>query len=189
MIDLMKKGLLIIISGPPCSGKSTIAQKISSELHIPLYTRDMFKEVLFDNLDWDWSQGKAQFDKIGYIANENLFQITEEEMKAGRSILLENVFHPFYNKIFQDMQARIPFNSLELNVRASGEILEKRHKKRAKQKHAGHGSLQTYQYKAVLDKGYVEPLDLGGEVVVIDTSNWDTVNMASITSRVASKLP
>ena len=55
----MNPPLLIIISGPPCSGKTALGGWLARELGLPLLHRDGFKEALFDSLGWsdlEWSQ-------------------------------------------------------------------------------------------------------------------------------------
>ena len=38
----------ILVAGMPASGKSTIAEKISEALEIPMLSKDSIKEVLFE---------------------------------------------------------------------------------------------------------------------------------------------
>ena len=83
------KPLLIIVSGPPCSGKTTIAKRLSSDVGIPLFYKDGFKERLFDSLGWkdrDWSK------KIGFASLDVLFYIAEVMLSSGKSVMLESNF-------------------------------------------------------------------------------------------------
>ena len=43
----MIRPLLIIISGPPGAGKTTLGNHISAELHLPFIHKDGIKETLF----------------------------------------------------------------------------------------------------------------------------------------------
>ena len=38
----------IIVGGAPASGKTTLAEQLAAELSLPLLTKDLFKEALFD---------------------------------------------------------------------------------------------------------------------------------------------
>jgi len=41
---------LIIVIGPPASGKTALAHHLAADLRLPLLSRDDFKERLFDTL-------------------------------------------------------------------------------------------------------------------------------------------
>jgi SpoVK/Ycf46/Vps4 family AAA+-type ATPase len=51
--------LVLIITAPPASGKSTLGRQLAQRLGLPFLSKDLFKEVLFDVLGWsdlEWSQ-------------------------------------------------------------------------------------------------------------------------------------
>ncbi len=55
----MEAPLLVVVTGPPAAGKTTIAREIARRLHLPLIAKDTIKEALFDGLgtgDLAWSQ-------------------------------------------------------------------------------------------------------------------------------------
>src|SRR3989344_3212405 len=95
----MKNNFLVIIGGPPASGKSTIAEKLSEDFSIPLIRKDAIKELMFDNLGWsdrEWSR------KLGETSYRLMDQITELELKSGQQLILESDFKPEYdNEKFQ----------------------------------------------------------------------------------------
>ena len=64
---------IVIVTGKPASGKSTLAKRLSQELHMPLVGKDSIREQLFDRLGWkdrQWAQelGKASIDMMFYFA-------------------------------------------------------------------------------------------------------------------------
>jgi tRNA uridine 5-carbamoylmethylation protein Kti12 len=69
-----KPPVLILVSGLPSSGKSTIAEYLSRHLRAPLFTRDMFKEIMFDTFGWDKDQ--EWLDKIGFVATKTFFKLS-----------------------------------------------------------------------------------------------------------------
>lgn len=73
----MQSQRLIIISGMPGSGKTTLAKSISAELSLPLIEKDSIKELLFDSLGWndrEWSKklGKVSYELMDYFIEQQL---------------------------------------------------------------------------------------------------------------------
>ncbi len=55
----MSKTSLIIILGPPGTGKTTLGKRIAKDLNLPFVHKDGIKELLFDKLGWSdrvWSR-------------------------------------------------------------------------------------------------------------------------------------
>ena len=63
---------IVIVTGRPAAGKSTLAKRLSQELMLPLVSKDDIREELFDRLGWKdrkWAQdlGKASIDMMFYF--------------------------------------------------------------------------------------------------------------------------
>ena len=61
--------LLVVVTGPPAAGKTTVARGIAQRLRLPLVEKDTIKEALFDTLgtgDLAWSRrlGEATYGVI-----------------------------------------------------------------------------------------------------------------------------
>jgi deoxyadenosine/deoxycytidine kinase len=46
----MNKRVLIVVAGPPCTGKTTLAEKIAGKYNLLLLYKDGIKETLMDSL-------------------------------------------------------------------------------------------------------------------------------------------
>lgn len=83
--------LLLIVTGPPASGKTTIATQLAHRLGLPALYKDEIKETLGDvvpGAGLEWSQ------TLGRAAYRLMFQIGMTLIDAGVSCLLEANFHP-----------------------------------------------------------------------------------------------
>ncbi len=83
--------LLVIVTGPPASGKTTIATEVARQLAIPAFHKDLLKEQLSDaisgsGIEWSRKLGSASFDL--------LFHIGQALIASGQSCLIEANFHP-----------------------------------------------------------------------------------------------
>jgi predicted kinase len=84
---------LVLISGMPATGKSTIAVDLAGHLGWPVFTKDTFKELLFDVAGYD----EATFDDIesermGAQSIALLLTIAESLVNAHVNVVLEANF-------------------------------------------------------------------------------------------------
>ena len=79
----------MVVSGPPCSGKSRLASRLGERLAWPVVGKDAFKELLFDAL----GTGDARWSgRLSRAAFEIQFRVARELLDAGLSVLLEGNF-------------------------------------------------------------------------------------------------
>lgn len=81
--------LLVVISGLPASGKTTLAKRLSEEFSVSLISKDTIKELLFETLpqkDREWStiQGRA--------AIAMMYAGAKELLLSGTSVMIESSF-------------------------------------------------------------------------------------------------
>lgn len=173
--------LVIIVAGPPASGKTTLARSLADSLVLPLFTKDDFKEVLFDRLGWSeraWSR------KLGGASMRLLFVALEAELHAARSCIVEANFSADYDAPqFLDLQARYPFRAVQIQCCAQGETLLERFKARAMsgERHPGHAEQGQYEeHRMTLLHGRSEPLPLAGALYELDTSDFGSLDTAPL---------
>lgn len=180
---------LVIVSGPPATGKTTIANKIAESFGLPFVYKDAIKEKLFDVLGWkdrDWSR------RIGAAAYELLFYFVETELAAGRSLVVESNFRrdestPHFRRI----QAKHDFIPVQIMCWAEGETLVARFRDRdsSGNRHPGHvDSTAIKDVDSELLVGRYDPLDLSGEVVEVETTHFDAIDFGNLVERIGSLL-
>lgn len=175
------KSRIIVITGLPASGKTTLGKELAKRLNIPFLSRDDMKELMFDALGWkdrDWSK------KIGLASYDLLYFVIETLLKAGVSFIIESNFKPeFDNPKFAALKELYDFDALQILCRAEGKVLFERFKKRSEsgERHPGHVDAGNYdEFKNLLLSGRREPLDLRGPVIEIDTTHFDKVDVDAL---------
>lgn len=184
----MSLPLLIIVSGPPASGKSTLARQIARELGLPLLHKDGIKESLFDSLGW---QDRAWSKRLGIATYRLLYYFVEVELAAGLSLVVESNFAAVATAEFKRLQEKYPFRPFQVMCFADGKTLVERYTARANDpaRHPGHVDLETLaEIEEVLSRGRLEPLDLGGEIMEIDTTDFYKIDVAGIVARLRTAL-
>ena len=183
------KPFLIIVSGPPSTGKTTLAQAISQKFNLPLITKDGIKEILFDTIGWkdrQWSQklGSASFSLLHYFL--------DSFMPIGQSIVIEGNFKPEFES--QEILSRLnqfEYSSLQIMCQCDGQVLFERFKQRSEsgQRHPGHCDTGNYnELKPDLLKGKYEPLDINSQIIIFDSTDLNHLNYQSIFDQLSQYL-
>ena len=176
---------LIIVTGRPAAGKSTLAAWLGTQLGIPVIGKDHLKEILFAELGWqdrEWSK------MMGRASVELLYHLARTLLAAGTSILIENAFHPelaspTLRTIVQETQAA----PLQIICQADNEVLFQRFRQRDVDglRHAGHVDAQSLdELRASLAQNRPVRLDLDGPVLEVNTNDFTTVRYEVILEQV-----
>jgi len=181
----MTQPILIVISGPSCSGKSTLAKEISAKFNLPLVTKDGIKETIFDNLGWsdrEWSR------KVGGTSSKLINYFLGSIMVSQQPLIIESNFKPELDSTpIKDKVTKHSYNTLQIMCQCDGQILFERFKKRSEsgERHPGHNDSKNYdEFKEMLLKGKLEPLDIGGETIIFDTTDFDKVSYDPIFQKI-----
>lgn len=129
---------LIIVSGWPASGKSTLAKALVARLRWDLLAKDEIKEALFDTLgqgDREWSRCLSE------AAYGVMFRLAHTRLAAGLSLILEANFEAErHGDRLATLIAGTQCRALELHCHTDPALLLERAQARATDgtRHPGH---------------------------------------------------
>ncbi len=173
----MSRPVLVVVSGPPAAGKTTIADALAARLELPLLAKDAIKERLADALGVAGDRQASQ--RLGGAAFDLQFLVLDELLGRGVSVVAEGNFgraEPFL--------ALPPARILQVHVSAPGEVLRRRLAARAARHPVHYDGDAAGELAARAAAGEWEPLAIGGEVLLIDTESFPAVG--EIAKRVAA---
>jgi predicted kinase len=180
---------LVIATGPPASGKTTLGRALAARLNMPFLYKDGIKEALFDTLGWsdrEWSR------RLGIATYALLFHLLEMELAVGRSLVVESNFDAVRaGPAFLALRERYGFRPIQVCCVAEGAVLLERVRMRATsgERHPGHVELSSMaELEPVLLRGRLDPLPLHGPIIEVDNTDFAKVYVEAITREVLVKL-
>lgn len=173
----MDAPLVVVVTGPPAAGKTTIARELAARFRLPLIAKDTIKEALFDGLgtgDLAWSQRLGEATYLAMLA------LAEESVAAGAGLVLEANFI----RGGEARLAALPARFVQVHCSAPVEVLLERYSSR--ERHPGHVDGERIgALREALESGRHEPLDLPGETIRIDTSG--PVDLTALVQRIEGR--
>ncbi len=172
--------MLVVVTGMPGVGKTTLAHALAGQLQVPLIERDDIKERLYDTLgagDVEWTR------RLGQASFALVFSFVASLLTAGKSAIAEaNFFRGFAEPQFAALP---PHRLVQLHCTAPLELLVERFVGR--ERHPGHNDrVRVTELEERLRSGAHSPLDLDGDLIEVDTSQ--AVALAAIVKRVRAQL-
>ena len=195
--------IVVLITGIPAAGKSTLAEALSGRLGLPMLSKDGIKERLFDTIGFTCRAEKA---RLGVAAQETLYYVAGQMLRAGQSIILESNFEHASRaglvRLLEDSHAQ------PLTVRVTGDygIIYRRfvERDRSPARHRGHVVNDRYpeetpgqeapgiSYEAFvggIESRGMDAFDVGGPCLTVDTTDWSTVDVDVIAGWVRKNCP
>lgn len=175
----------VVIGGPPCAGKSTLARTVSARRGWPVLAKDDYKELVFDRLgarDDAWSR------RVSVLAWDLLFREAEGLLAAGAACVLEGNFRVEHGTRLRRLAERVASAAphaidgaaarggaatrrvrfVEVRCHAPGDVLLARFRRRVAnaERHPGHDDAAVLA-RIAPELAAPEPvaLELGGAVL------------------------
>ncbi len=193
---------LIILSGLPASGKSTVARALQTAFPYPILEKDRIKECLFDTLGFQSHEEKRRLDAA---AARILLQTAEDILTAGGSVILDNNFDTAAGEALRSLQERCRPRSATVLLTADEETLYARYLERdlAHTRHPGHALSDRYPplpgdpavspmeregfARRYLDRG-MGRVNWDGPVLTVDTTDLSALDRDGLIARVRAAL-
>jgi len=185
----MGNPVLIIVTGAPGTGKTTLSEKIAEKFYLPLISKDGIKETFLDSLG---AKDREESKRLGIPSYRLLFHFLELLLRAGNSSIIEANFRPeYHSEILVKLGEKYPFRPLQIFCSADEGILLERYRKRGKSRfrHPGHfDDVAISDLEVDLLKQSYKPLDIGGEIITIDTTDFTKIDYDSLYVKISSCL-
>ena len=132
----------IVVSGLPCTGKSTLARTLAPRLCLTLLAKDAYKEQLFERFgvgDRRWSA------RVSVLAWDLLFAQAARLLVRGTDCILEGNFRAPQADVLAALAAAGGVGFTEVRCLARPEVLIARYRARALDgsRHPGHVDLEA----------------------------------------------
>ncbi|MDQ6669454.1 MAG: AAA family ATPase [Chloroflexota bacterium] len=181
---------VLLVTGAPASGKSTLGRRLARDLGLPFISKDLFKETLFDTLGWD---DRAWSRRAGLASIKLMYRTAAALLEAGQSVAMESTFSPQWDTpALLELAQTSGCQFVQVVCKTDGSILYERFEQRARsgERHPGHaddknldewrGRLLTEQWPA---------LPLAGPVLEVDTTTkLDSLGYRDVLARVGATL-
>jgi predicted kinase len=170
---------LVLITGAPATGKSTLARHLAGTLRLPLITKDGIKEVLGDAL------GAADRDRskeLGAASHALLYAVTGWLLDAGAGAIVEsNFWRGVAEPGLQPLVTRS--RAVIIHCEVSDDAVMRRFAARGSsgKRHPVHfDGAELPSLRKILRQGRFDPLDIDAPLLRVDTHDGYIPSLAAV---------
>ena len=171
-----RDALFVVVSGPPASGKSTLAPALATELGLALIAKDTIKDALMSVLPVPDVEASRQLGRASVVA------MLAVAAQAPLGAVIESTFHR--SRALDDLR-RLPGAVVEVFCRCDARVARARYQARAESRHAGHfDSIRTVE--ELWNDEVAKPVAGGWPLMEVDTNG--SVDVAAVVRFVRGSL-
>jgi predicted kinase len=164
-----RRPALLIVTGPPASGKTSAARRLAEELRLAVLSKDTFKETLYEQIGSD----EELEPRIERASLALLFAVAGMQLEAGVSLLVESNFDTHFDvEHFRRLCREHDVELVQVHIGGDTDRLVGKFAERARTgaRHAGHGDspADAEELREKIESGLWDPLDVPGELVRAD---------------------
>lgn len=179
----------MLVTGHPASGKTQLAKRLSSDLGIAALHRDAFKEALFDTLGAD--DATSSKNVLGPASYALLHQACRALMAVTLPLIVDANYSviPGRGEVLALAQT-FSYRLVEIVTEAPLPVLATRFRRRIQDgsRHPGHhDSERLMEFMERIMTSY-PPLNVGGPLFRIDTSQSDSSYYPELLAQIRSEL-
>jgi predicted kinase len=170
---------LIVVTGPPATGKTGLARDLARRLAIPILEKDTLKERLYEV----FGDGEELEQQIEDAALALLFSVVESQLLAGTSVVAESNFEAGQAGAFRELHDRYPHDLVQVHCAKPPDEVARSFAERTAsgRRHPGHGDRpeDAEEVRRDVESGRYDPLDLPGELLRVDPADVDLDELAA----------
>jgi predicted kinase len=176
---------VVLITGHPGSGKTTLARYLANALALPTLCKDDIKEILYDTLGWSTAEWSMQLSIAAWAL---LYRQVEVLLEAHTDHIVEANFDPKYaDTRWQALKERFELRLIQVRCEGDAAVILERFRARILDgtRHPGHrdGS-DSPEFYEVLRRGPISWIDVEGERISLDTTENTIERYAAVAERI-----
>lgn len=192
----------ILVTGIPAAGKTTMAEYLSERMHLPVFSKDTVKELLYDHVGFRSRKEKVN---LGIAGMEMIYYAAKQLMKVRQPFILENNFEHISKDGITALLDEFRYPALTVTLTGDYKVIHQRFLKRniSPARHRGHvlndcypeerthsveelkaASLSYEDYLHGIESRGFDTFCVGSDRIVIDTTDFSKVDMEQVLARV-----
>lgn len=197
---------LILVAGLPATGKTSFAKYLSESMKIPMVSKDVIKEHLYDTVGF---KNRAEKVALGEAATNIMYHFAQMHLEVGQPLILENNFESTSKPALEKLIDNYKCKAITVRFYTDINVLVERFlvRDRSPERHRGHVVNTKYPeiegaptlsieaqainpdqfLYAVEQRGMVD-FSIGSEEIVIDTTDFSKVSYEAIVLQIKAIL-